>query len=397
MKRVSIKIPVLSALMLFSLLSFFCMKNKPTSPDGTVSAKFAVVDTSGTLAGKSFSDLIGVPGARVRITSIDYAEPMQFETDENGYFEVINIRSARYRISADKFIPADTMWNLNQQALDVQLSGSIEIDLSSNENDHSRFVIEMNATFLSSIVINEIYYSGPANSGLYYSDQFVELFNASDSVEYLDGLILCRASTRLDYMGQFAEVFYTYQFPGNGTDFPIQPGQFVVVAQDAMDHISVGGAPGSVDLSHADWECYNQLGNDLDNPNVPNLININPNKAIDFMISLSHNGVILAKVDDNSQLVFNEKGYVLFNFSDVLDGVEYASNSDANKEMEPRIDSGFAGNGILRYSGHSTERENPETGAPGYDTNNSTFDFVSLQSPTPGYQHRSADLLTPLK
>ena len=378
-------------------LFFYCAAEKPTSIDGVVSARFVVVDTSGTLAGKSFSDLVGIPGARIRMTSIDYAEPMNFESDGNGFFEIKNIRAARYRISADKFIPADTMWNLNQQALDIQLTGSIDIDLGASSSENSRFVIEVGVTILSSIVINEIYYSGPANSGLYYSDQFVELYNASDSVQYLDGLILCRASTRIDYIGQYAEVFYAYQFPGNGAENPIEPGQFVVVAQDAMDHVSLGGAAGSVDLSNADWECYNQLGNDLDNPNVPNLININPNRAVDFMITLTHNGVILAKVDNINQLLFNEKGYILFNFSDVRDGVEYSGNPDSNKEMDPRIDSGLAGNGIQKYSGHSTERENPETGGPGYDTNNSTFDFVSLSRPTPGYQHGPLDLLSPLK
>lgn len=395
MKIFAVKSVALPFIIIFLLSQ--CTADKPTSFDGTVTAQFVVVDTSGNMAGYSFSDLTGVPGARIRATSIDYAQPLNFQTDENGFFEMNNIRAARYRISADKYIPADIMWELNQQALDVQLAGSVELDIGTSSDENSRYVISVGATILSNIVINEIYYCGPANSGLYYSDQFVELYNASDSVQYLDGLIICRASTRIDYLGQFAEVFYVYQFPGNGMDNPIEPGQFVVVAQDAMDHINVGGAQGSIDLSNADWECYNQLGNDLDNPDVPNLINVNPNRSVDFMITLTHNGVILAKVDDVNQFVYTDEGYILLNFSDVRDGVEYSGNPDSNKEMEPRIDSGLAGIGIQKYSGHSTERENPETGGPGYDTNNSTFDFVSLARPTPGYQHSPSDLLSPLK
>jgi len=379
------------------LLFLCCSAEKPTAIDGTVSAGFIVIDTSGTLAGISLSDLNGVPDARVRANCVEYDAPFDLETDGNGFFELDNVRAARYRISADKLISLETNLELNQRAIAVQLTGSIELDLSRTPDPSSRYVIYMRATTLSPIVMNEIYYSGPASSGIYYSDQFVELYNASDTTQYLDGLLLCRASTRLDYIGQYAEVFYVYQFPGNGTDNPIQPGQFIVVAQDALDHVAVGGAPGSIDLSHADWECYNQLGNDLDNPEVPNLLNVNANRPVDFMTALTHNGVILAKVADVNQFVYTTEGYILLNFAEVLDGVEYATSPDANKEMDSRLDTGLAGNGIQKYSGHSTERENPETGGPGYDTNNSTFDFVSLISPTPGYQHSQSDLLAPLK
>jgi hypothetical protein len=50
------------------------------------------------------------------------------------------------------------------------------------------------------------------------------------------------------------------------------------------------------------------------------------------------------------------------------------------KTMTARVDAGFAGIGITRYSGQSTERREE-----GVDTNNSTFDFVNLPHPTPGY------------
>jgi hypothetical protein len=330
--------------------------------------------------------------ARVRLFSTEYGKPLDFWTDERGEVSASDLLASHYRIAVDKRITAEEMFQARQVFKEGMLKGSLETDIVAADPSRAD-TIKMNLSILSSIVINEVYYCGPANSGLYYSDQFVELYNASDNTQYLDSLIVCRASQTPDYIGQFCEVYYAYQFPGNGKDYPIEPGELVVVAQDAMDHVKVGGAAGSVDLSSADWECYNQLGNDLDNPDVPNLININPNKKVDFMIALSGNGVVLAKVTDHSQLVFNEKGFILLDFSDVLDGVEYAANTDATKEMDPRLDAGFAGKGIQKYSGKSTERENPETGAAGYDTNNSTFDFVSIYRPTPGYQHAAGDVI----
>jgi hypothetical protein len=65
----------------------------------------------------------------------------------------------------------------------------------------------------------------------------------------------------------------------------------------------------------------------------------------------------------------------------VIDGVEYASNPYVTqKEMTVRVDAGFAGVGIAKYGGQSTERREP-----GLDTNNSTFDFVVIPYATPGY------------
>lgn len=381
---------VFSILVVFLLNS--CSIQKPTAIDATSALTLVVIDTCGISPIDSTRGIAPVCQARVRFFSTEYGKPFDFWTDEGGEISVSGMLASRYRIAVDKRISAEEMFQARQVFKEGMLKGSLEVDIFAADLSRPD-TIKMDLSILSSIVINEVYYSGPANSGLYYSDQYIELYNASDQTQYLDSLIVCRASQTPDYIGQFCEVYYAYQVPGNGKDYPIEPGELVVVAQDAMDHVKMGGAAGSIDLSNADWECYNQLGNDLDNPNVPNLTNINPNKKIDFMIGLSGNGVVLAKVTDHSKLAFNDKGYILFNFEDVLDAVEYATNPDATKAMDPRLDAGFAGIGIQRYSGKATERHNPETGAAGYDTNNSTFDFVTLRRPTPGYQHAIGDVI----
>lgn len=386
---------VITIIIVASFLFLVCSLKKPTEIDGTIQAKFVVIDTSGTLLTDSLSAPTAVvPHARVRMSSIDYSIPLRFESDENGIVEISNERAAHYRISVDKFLSAQYMLTLGKKALDVMLSGSIEIKLHNQQVDEID-TIKVGASYLSSIVINEIYYACPANSGLYFSDQYIELYNASDSIQYLDQLLICRMSGTPEYI-DFAVAIRYYQFPGSGTDHPIEPGQLVVVAMDAIDHVNVGGAVGSIDLTHADWEFYNQFYPDLDNPNVPNILNASfESGGWDFMINLSADEVCLIKVEDLNSVPFSEGSYKLFSIFDIVDGVEYSSNPDHVKALDPRIDAGLAGYTIQRYSGKSIERHHPETGAPGYDTNNSSFDFVSLFHPTPGWQHSPEDIIPP--
>ena len=66
----------------------------------------------------------------------------------------------------------------------------------------------------------------------------------------------------------------------------------------------------------------------------------------------------------------------------VIDCVEYASSSIHPKDIEASVDQGFAGIGMSTYSGKSLERI-----APGFDTNNSTYDIEIIDRPTVGYHH----------
>jgi len=231
--------------------------------------------------------------------------------------------------------------------------------------------------------INEIYYAGSCASSFYFYDQFVELYNNSEDTLYLDGMIVTRQLSTVDPSMEdvdYVRAIYAFQFPGTpvtGREHPVAPGQFVVIAADAIDHRPF--CPSAVDLSTADWEMFNALGNDYDNPSVPNLVNIMPNRTSDYMINLVHNAVVLANGSEHSM---DADGYLRIPIRAIVDGVEYSSNAAVSKEMTIRVDAGFAGIGITRYAGYSTERK-----VPGLDTNNSTVDFVVILHPTPGYQH----------
>jgi len=136
------------------------------------------------------------------------------------------------------------------------------------------------------VKINEVYYAGTPNYT--YQDQFVELYNAGTTTAYLDGALIMRGVDTL--------ASRVYQFPGEvgGTTLPIEPGQFVVVAQDAWDFSS---DPYSMDLSTADYETYSPYEEDPgDNPDVPNLSDVIELLA-DFVMDLRVGQVLLATGD----------------------------------------------------------------------------------------------------
>jgi len=240
---------------------------------------------------------------------------------------------------------------------------------------NSKSTIVSGNTYNSGLKINEIYSVGPPNNFFYFYDQFIELYNSSADTVYLDGIIVCR-------MGYFLEqATYIFQFPGEplvGREYPVPPDSFVVLAQDAYDHTNIPNCPlpESVDLSRADWEFRNSMDyGDIDNPDVPNLDNIEVGYSMDFLINLVNDVVLIADGSDSNYL----DG---IDINSVIDCVEYHADSDHLKEIEAELDQGFAGVGNTKYSGQSIERI-----SPGYDTNNSTVDFEIIPRPTPGSGH----------
>lgn len=365
------------------LTLFACTVRKPTGIDGTVILKIAVIDTSGFFNGNKFNP---VAEAKISIIYKNYPGMLEYYTDENGMAEINNLKVGHCYITATK------------KFVSLMLSGSIELDIFASNREYCD-TIRVDVVKLSGIVINEIYYSGTTH---YYADQFIELYNNSDSVQYLDGIIVSRLYGEQFFPEQYVMSSRHYQFPGTGMEYPIMPDSFVVIAQDAIDHVTVGGARNSIDLSNADWEFFDQLGPDTDNPDVPNLINIAVvSNRNDFTLNLKSDEVCLIKVIDPHDVIdyeYEGSSYKLFPVLDVIDGVEYAADYSYHinlKALDYRIDAGLAGYQITKaYTGRSIERHNPATGEPGYDTNNSTFDFVTIKYPTPGYQH-APDLVIP--
>jgi hypothetical protein len=119
--------------------------------------------------------------------------------------------------------------------------------------------------------------------GYYRDTGYIELYNNSDTTIYLDGKVIGQVRIKamdtesipcaeeawhsIDPEGLW--IIMLEAFPGSGRDYPLPPGELVLVAVDAIDHSPFH--PGAIDLSHADFEF---AGPAVDNPEVPNMVDV---------------------------------------------------------------------------------------------------------------------------
>ena len=201
------------------------------------------------------------------------------------------------------------------------------------------------------LVINEVYYDA---EGADEPNEFVELFNGSNHIIYLDGLVITDEGL---YGTEGAFIFPGIL--GGTTDYPVYPNEFVVIAVDAEDD----GTP--PDMSTADWECY-QGAADFDNPLVPNLVRIGG--SYDLALSNSGDGVAFG---DSLPIGAPTKAAI-----GVIDGVNYESPTDP-VEIGPGIIDGAYHPGVS--TGESIGRC-PD----GEDNDTSSAEDFYPMTPTPG-------------
>ena len=353
-----------TCLLLFLLsLNLSCFREQPTQVDGSLDLTLYV----------KFEDrfLNSIP---VTIKTYDY-NSISFSgvTDSCGavYFE--NIPYAEYLITIKS--SAIVASALDSNAMDtVTVIASTLItptETSINENIIIDTIYTIASGAQPGLKINELYTVKLS----VICDQFIELYNSSEDTVYLDGMLFVRIYIMLEWPSSI------FQFPGEpltGREYPVPPGAFVVVAKDAMDHTNIPNfaLPESVDLSHADWEFKNSMDyGDYDNPDVPNIDNIEVGCRTDFGIGLSTDVILITDGSDVNYI----DGIAI---ESVIDGVEYATSPTHIKDIEKEVDRGFGGVGLIKFSGQSLERV-----AVGFDSNNSSVDFEIIGHPTPGYQH----------
>ncbi len=132
-------------------------------------------------------------------------------------------------------------------------------------------------------IIREIFFTGTLRSSgnSYLGDQYVVIYNNTDHVLYADGLSLVESKFLTtdkyeytpDIMNEAMTVDAIYTIPGNGSTYPVQPGESLILADNGMDHRVLNEY--SFDLSGANFEWYDLSSSasnvDIDSPEVPNL------------------------------------------------------------------------------------------------------------------------------
>lgn len=163
-------------------------------------------------------------------------------------------------------------FNLRASASSVSIAGNSKVSL-----DYFYFNPD------NSLILSEIYVVGSLNAtstgGL--RDSYFRIYNNTDEVIYADGLGFAE-STLINTRTNAYEVLteannrqlnFTagsiWVIPGDGTQYPIQPGQSIKIVDQAFNWDAE--VPGALDHSDADFEFVDDDPRDTDNPDVTNL------------------------------------------------------------------------------------------------------------------------------
>lgn len=330
-----------------------------------------------------------VPDSYV-VKLINYNENLEYEykTDASGVLKGAEVVPGVYTVTATAEKSVD--------GFVYYYSGSM---VNHKIVNSSKISISAAASKSGALVIKEIYYNG--SEGYYFKDQFYEIYNNSDYVQYADGLcfasLLPLTATTAVYNWEienpenYVYCNHIWQIPGEGQEYPIQPGESFIIAQIAQNHNSDEGRnPGnSVDLAGAEFETF--MENQVVNPDNPNAINLVPvysrNLAgYQWLVTVFGGAYVLfnpeSPIDNDYYVKPQGKSDMAHPVPKdwVVDAVELVNNATKvnQKRMPTSLDAGVTFTGET-YHGKSVSRKIKETLPDGrniyMDTNNSTNDF----------------------
>ena len=236
--------------------------------DNTLSTAEVIVDIEFNSADEIDSSRIY--GGKLTFRNISNGVASVFTPDEE-----ISLLPGLYDLdySADYLLPNGAMAQLRAQKQSITIAtGRNNISLTPYRNITS-----------DDLVISEIFFTGTlqTSGNQYYGDQYIKLYNNTDHVVYADGLTLFESkfltTQKLvftpDIMSEAMTVDALYTIPGSGNEHPVNPGEYLILADTGIDHRAIN--PNSFDLSHADFEWYDVSSvpstMDIDSPLVENL------------------------------------------------------------------------------------------------------------------------------
>lgn len=355
-------------------------------------------------------------GVKVRAEEINLGYSYEADTDDSGVAE-FSIPCGLYRISLSDVGP-DDVFNGSADKIAVKDPRSvISLPLL-----HSR---------PGSIIIKEIYCGGCKRlpqEGNYQYDQYVIVHNNDFRTRYLDGLcigslhpynsnannpfVTVDPVTGESVLPSFSPVSEAvWMFGGDGTKFPLEPGQDAVIAlKGAIDHSRQ--YPLSVNLDDPDYfVCYNStyFTNTMYHPAPgPHIL---PEHILEVVVKTGVANANTFSINSPAVILYRAKGMTMREYVQteaairdipgntssarviaipedwVEDAVEVfnGASSGNNKRFPPSLDAGYI---VLEnsYLGHSLHRRTDEkaTAEAGYevlmDTNNSSNDFYERQT-----------------
>lgn len=335
------------------------------------------------------------------------------------------------KVTESKAVANTLSVNLSEGSYEISIDGKIKYTADGNTieasvSGYKESVVVTGGTAAVSLnlflkttqtdfVIEEVFFTGTRTpeGKQYLGDKYFKIHNNTDKVLYADGLMIAQSefmtTDKQDYtpniMSQSFAVSAVAIVPGNGTTYPIAPGEFFVIAEDAINHKEYNSA--SMDLRTAAFEFYTEDADDVDNPAVPNMENL-------FSSMVIHNrgfrSFVIARLpitkdkyladytyDYEYNLVFGGESYPMGESvysipnSWIIDAVNLSVESEFQWIVTaPSLDMGWTYCGKVdsdatRY-GKSVRRKTLSTTSNGKkilkDTNNSTLDFSPEVKPS---------------
>lgn len=349
-------------------------------------------------------------GVKVNLKNVNTNRVFTTKTNETGVAEFQDLVPGNYTLSASKNLSALEAEIITGIASEAFLNASIaQIQILNTGLQQ----IQLDGGAIGDWVIKEFYYSGAPNS-YYFYDSYIEIYNNSTETLYADGLYFgttksstASASSFYGFVTQgYQDAFLAYAFriPGTGTDYPVAPGESIVIAIDGIDHKDdPNGNPNSpVNLGpdYADFEVYyyvNPRNPDTDNPDVPNveILFATSTTLFDYLPGVMGSGLVVFKTEDFDSLErltepnsTSSTQYLRVPRANVIDALDAAANTSMpleTKRLPVVLDAGINSVGNA-YTGTSLRRKVKQVINDRrvlLDTNNSATDFEVNVLPKP--------------
>ena len=322
----------------------------------------------------------------VRFINYDEKLDISRQTDAGGKVSVSGLIPGRYNVTVSAEVA--------HSGFTYYYSGTLTNKIITSDTS---LTIDAAASKAGALVLKEIYFNG--STGYYFKDQFYEIYNNSDDVQYVDGMCIgtlmpATASTTIynwivedGHPENYVYLGAVWQIPGNGTDYPVKPGESIIIAQGAQNHKLIKETS-PVDLSKAEFETFMVIQTvNPDNPESVNMIlkidfNVFGTQWLSSVFGCAYVIFFPDREFDNTTWVQPE-GYTTkakeIPIDCIVDAVELVNNATKinQKRMPTTLDAGATFTGAT-YTGQSVSRKIRESAGGRIlymDTNNSSDDF----------------------
>ncbi|MCJ7932745.1 MAG: DUF4876 domain-containing protein [Chryseobacterium sp.] len=406
----------------------------------TITAKYDAVKLSGKNAAN----------VDVILENTSTGDKIIGKTDANGELKFEAILPGTYNITAESKMSKQEYQELFGASIASAEAhfGGMQEKVTINANISST-IVTLSSGRVGDLLIKQVYYAGSSTTeGAVFRDHFLEIYNNSDETIFADGLYVALlegntnsnvtsytlANGQYDWsksagnnIGGSANTEYVYantviRIPGSGSQYPIYPGESIVIAQTAINHkapydningqsVSIKKPELTVDLSGADFETY--LGDyltanggspymyDIQNILVPDMKIIHWSAASkDLLLSpTSRPAFVIFKAADDEVALFAKVPspksvtgplFARIPKKIIIDGVDTTDKElKAPKDLPVDIDATRAfikdetGAPYPDYSSYSIIRKIKEVvnnRAVLMDTNNSQNDFTTIKA-----------------